>query len=259
MRTATIFVLLLTAAPAAAQNSQPPLISLAPPGPALGPKTVLPASIACTDAPVSAEPSSPLRIVAQHGGDAREFSYRNDVVVLNGGTPEGLVPGQRFFTRRFRAPRNGETVSAKDRGSVRTSGWLTVIAADEHSALARVDYACDGIASGDYLDAYVEPTLPAEPAAARQSDFTDMAHVLSGVDRRESFGAGDILSIDRGSSRGLTAGMRIAFYRDRQNATPLIELGTGIVLEVAAETAKVVIEKARMAVTSGDYVAIRQP
>jgi hypothetical protein len=169
------------------------------------------------------------------------------------------MPGQRFFTRRFHGPRSAEQVSATIIGSIRTSGWLTVIAADEHSALARVDYACDGVASGDYLEPYAEPVLPAEAAAATQTNFADMGHVLSGVDRRESFGAGDILSIDRGASRGIAIGMRIAFYRDRQNATPLIELGSGIVLEVSAETAKVVIDKARYAVNSGDYVAVRQP
>jgi len=257
MRTATFFVLLLTAAPAVAQT---PLISLAPPpGPVLGPKTVMPANVACTDVPVANVPPSPLHILAPHGDDARELSYRSDVVVLSGGTPAGLMPGQRFFTRRFRAPRSGETVSAKDRGSIRTSGWLTVIAADEHSALARIDYACDGVASGDYLDAYVEPVLPATPAAATQTDFSNMGHVLSGVDQRESFGAGDMLSIDRGASGGLAVGTRIAFYRDRQNGTPLVELGTGIVLEVAQETAKVVVEKARYGVTTGDYVAFRQP
>lgn len=255
MRTAIFFLLLLAASPATAQT---PLSALAPSaGPTLGPKTIVPANVACTDVPVMAAPSSPLHIVAPHGGDTREMSYRNDVVVLNGGTPGGLLPGQRYFTRRFTAPRNGEEISSRDRGTVRTSGWLTVIAADEHSALARIDYACDGVATGDFLEAYVEPVLPSTPPAATQTDFSNLGRVLSGVDRRESFGAGDILSVDRGTSHGLAVGTRIAFYRDRQNATPLVELGTGIVLEVTSDTAKVVVDKARFAVTSGDFVALR--
>ena len=249
------FLILLGVGPAAAQT----LIAPAPAGPALGPKTLVPAIVACTDVPVAAAPSSPLRIVAPHSGDPHELSYRNDVVVLSGGTPQGLLPGQRFYARRFRAPRNGEAVSAKDRGSVRTSGWLTVIAADEHSALARIDYACDGIATGDYLDAYVEPVLPANVVPDSQTDFSTLWRVLSGVDRREAFGAGDIVSVDRGSSHGLAGGMRVAFYRDRTNGTPLVELGTGIVVEVSADVAKVVVERARVAIVSGDYVALRQP
>jgi hypothetical protein len=258
MRTAAFFLTLLAAAPAAAQQ---PLTAIAPsPAQGLGPKTVVPASVACTDAPVSTEPSSPLRVLAPQAGDLHELSYRNDIVVLNGGTGQGYKPGQRFFTRRFRAPRNGERMSDKDRGSVRTTGWLTVIGADEYSTLARVDYACDGIASGDYLEPFVEPALPTNVAEDGRTDFSNLAQVLSGVDRRESFGAGDILSIDRGASQGMTAGARVVFYRDRrQDGTPLVELGSGIVLEVSANTSKVVLERARSAVTTGDYVALKQP
>lgn len=256
MRIAGFFLSLLLAAPVAAQ---PPLIAIAPqPRSVLGPKTLMPANVACTDVPVAAQPSAPLHVLAPHRDDHHEFSYRNEVVVLSGGTPKGLQPGQRFFTRRFRTPRNGESLSDKDRGSVRTTGWLTVIAADEHSALARIDYACDGVASGDYLDAYAEPVLPQDVAAEGQIDFSSLARVLSGVDRRESFGAGDLLSIDRGTSQGITIGDRIAFYRDRLNGAPLVELGSGIVVEVSADTAKVVVDRARFAIVTGDYAALNQ-
>ena len=53
--------------------------------------------------------------------------------------------------------------------------------------------------------------------------------------------------------------MRVAFYRDRQNGAPLVELGSGIVLEVSAEIGKVVVDRARLAIVTGDYVALRQP
>jgi len=256
--TVLALVSFLTTSLNAAQN--PPLIAVAPPTPSvLGPKTVSPAHLACTDLPVLTEPMSPLRILSPHAGDRHELSYRDDVVVLNGGTPQGFVAGQRYFTRRFETPRNGAVMSPKDRGSVRTTGWLTVMAADDHSALARIDHACDGIAAGDYLDPYLEPVLPTVVAAAGSSQFTDLGRVLSGVDQREAFGAGDILSVDRGASRGYTKGMRLAFYRDRRNGTPLVELASGIVLEVGGETSKVVLERARMAVTAGDYVAVQTP
>ena len=82
---------------------------------------------------------------------------------------------------------------------------------------------------------------------------------MQGTDRNEMFGAGDFISIDRGSAQGLTAGTRVAFYRDRRNGTPLVELGRGIVLEVSATTAKVILEGARFVVRSEDYWGIRQP
>ena len=258
MRTSGLFcsVLLVVAAPAAAQS----LISLAPPpAPIYGPKTVITANVACTDVPVAAHQPPPLHIVALHGADTRELSSRDAIVVLSGGTPQGLAPGQRFYARRLLGPRAGETVTEKIVGAVHTSGWLTIVAADENSALARIDYACDAVMTGDYLEPYTEPSLPAVAAAAGRTDFSNLGRVLQGTDRHEVFGAGDFVSIDRGAAQGLAAGTRVAFYRDRRNGTPLVELGTGIVLEVSATSAKVVLDNAGYDVRSDDYWGIRQP
>ena len=258
MRTPGLFVCVwLLAAPAAAQT---PLITLAPPPtPMFGPKTVLPSHVVCTDLPVTAHQTPPLHILAPYTGDLRELSSRDSIVVLNGGTPDGLMAGQRFYARRLLPPRDGAAVSPADPGAVHTAGWLTVVAADEHSALARVDYACDAIMAGDYLEPFVEATLPDEVADTRTSpDFTSLGRVLQGVNRHEAFGAGDFLSIDRGEAAGITGGTRVAFYRDRGNGSPLVEIGTGIVMEVTAETSKVIVDRARFEVVIGDYVAVRR-
>lgn len=248
---------LLVAAPLAAQ---PPLITLVPPpAPIFGPKTVLPAHVACMDLLVSAHQTPPLHIVAPHSGDSHELSSRDSIVVLNGGTPQGFAAGQRFYVRRLLPPRNGKPVSATDLGAVHTAGWLTVVAADEHSALARVDYACDAVRAGDYLEAFVEAALPADVEdPSVKPDFSNLGRVLQGVNRHEVFGAGDFLSIDRGAAYGITPGSRVAFYRDRNDGTPLVDIGTGIVMEVSADTAKVVVDRARYEVVMGDYVALRR-
>lgn len=256
MRISGFLFSLLLATPVAAQ----PLITLAPPpAPIYGPRTVIPAHLACMDVPVAAHQAPPLHIVAPYGTANSEFSYRDGVVVLNGGTPQGLQPGQRFYARRLLGPRAGEDVSGKMLGAVHTSGWLTVIAADENSALARVDYACDAVMAGDYLEPYVDPTLPEVAPAAARTDFNNMGRVLQGTDRGEIFGAGDFVSVDRGSSQGLTAGTRVAFYHDRGNGTPLVEVGTGIVLEVGSTNAKVVLDNAKYVVRTDDYWAVREP
>jgi hypothetical protein len=258
MRISGLFcsVLLAAANPVAAQS----LATLAPPAPIYGPKTVIPAHVACTDVPVATHQAPPLHVVAPHNDDHRELSVRDDLVVLNGGTPQGLVPGQRFYSRRLLGPRAGESVSEKVVGAVHTSGWLTVVAADERSALARVDYACDAVMNGDYLEPYREPELPKTVAGtAGRTDFANLGRVLQGTDRVEMFGAGDFVTIDRGPTQNVASGTRVAFYRDRQNGTPLVELGTGIVLEVNATSAKVVLDGARFVVRSDDYWGVRQP
>ena len=256
MRISGFVFSLLLASPAAAQS----LVTLAPPSPPIyGPRTVIPAHLACTDVPVAAHQRPPLHIVAPHGGDNHEFSVRDGVVVLSGGTPQGLEPGQRFYARRLLGLRAGETPSGDVVGAVHTAGWLTVIAADENSALARVDYACDAVMSGDYLEPYTDPALPKVAPSGERTDFSNMGRVLNGSDRNEIFGAGDFVSIDRGAAQGMTAGTRIAFYHDRGIGAPLVEVGTGIVLEVGPMSAKVVLDNARFVVRTDDFWGIRQP
>ena len=246
-----------TAAVAAAQTAPPPVAPQAG-SQAYGGKILVPAIVACTDLPTATVPMPPLRILAPHAADLHAGASRNDVVVLNAGTPQGLAIGQRYFTRRVNGPVNREAISATDRGAVRTTGWLTVVAADERFALARIDYACVTVESGDYLEPYAEPAVPTTPQADGPPNFSDMSRVLFGVDRHEAFGAGDLLSIDRGQSQGMTVGTRVAFYRDRMIGTPLYELGAGVVIEVSAETSKVAVERAAPEIKAGDYVAVRR-
>jgi hypothetical protein len=222
-----------------------------------GPKTVTPAMIACTDLPTTGHAPATLRILAPHAADLHENASRGDLVVLNGGTPQGLMVGQRYFARRVLSPIAREPMSLENRGSILTSGWLTVVAADERSALARVEYACTSVQSGDYLEPYTEPVLPAAAKDDGRTNFGDLRRVLTGRDRREQFGAGDFLSIDRGASHGVVNGARVAFYRDRRNGTPLIELGVGTVVEVAAEASKVILDRASSTVRFGDYYGFR--
>jgi len=249
-----------TAVDAAAQT---PLIQLIPAGAGagpgtLGPRTVIPPTIACTDRPTTTIPDPPLRVLASHSGDKNLISRAGDVVVLTGGTGQGFAVGQRYYTRRVTLPVNRERISAIDRGAVRTSGWLTVIAADERSTLARIDYACTAVEAGDYLEPFVETPVPTALAADGLTDFGNLGRVLSGVDRREQFGAGELLSIDRGSLQGIVLGTRVGFYRDREIGTPLVEIGGGIVIEVAADSAKVVVEWSHQDVRKGDYYGVRR-
>jgi hypothetical protein len=222
-----------------------------------GPRTITPNIVSCTDLPTHTVPTSPLRVVAAHTGDERTLYATSEIVVLNGGTPQGLMVGQKYFIRHLQLGLSGEAPSPTTPAPIRTAGYLTVVAADERFALARIEFACDAIEAGDYLDPFMDPVLPTAVAADGASNFVDMGRVLFGPDRRQQFGAGDLTNIDRGTAKGIGAGTRVAFYRDRQNGTPLVELGEGVVLDVAAESAKVVIVRAHEAIMSADYVVIR--
>jgi len=259
MRTGAFFLIGILGCATAASAQAPALsvTALTPTDMALGPRTLNAALVACTDLPTVAPSASPLRILAAQTGDKHQTYAPGDVVVLNGGTPEGFLVGQRYFVRRLQFGLTGEPPSAVVQGAVRTAGWLSVIGVDERFALARVDYACDTVQAGDYLEPFVEPVLPTTVVADGPTNFADMGHVLFGADRRQTFGSGDIANVDRGKTHGIGVGTRVAFYRDRLNGTPLVEMGAGVVVEVAAETSKVVLVRAREVIIRGDYVAVR--
>jgi len=243
--TALLAALLLSSTSSFAQVTT--LSAIAPPrtNPGLGPYTVTPAIVACTDLPAAA-PSAAFRILSAQAPDAHQIYAPGELVVLNGGTPQGLAVGQQYFARR-------QAYGL----AVRTAGWLTVVAADARFALARIDYACDTVVAGDYLDAFAEPVLPLSVASGGEANFSDLGHVLFGSDRRQMFGAGDLANIDRGKTQGIAPGTRVGFYRNRSNGTPLVEMGAGVVVEVAERTSKVVLLNSRDAVQTGDYVVVR--
>jgi hypothetical protein len=251
------------------QISSIQVIEAQPTDPRFGPRTLTPALVACADLPTMTTPAPGLRVIAAQAGDNRVVFAPGEVVVINAGTPQGVNVGNRYFTRRVLPGVDSGEPTVFNPGAIRTTGWITVIGADQGFALARVDYACDNIEAGDYLEPYVEPTLPASVAPDGEPQFVnwnpqtyrwesvDIGRVLFGVDRRQSFGAGDLLNIDRGTARGVGPGTRVGFYRDRLNGTPLVEMGAGVVVEAAADTAKVVVTRASEAVMRGDYVVIR--
>jgi hypothetical protein len=259
--------LLMMAGSAAAQTPTLTVLQPTVTNAELGPRSLTPTWLACTDWTTSAMPTSSLRLLASQSGSNNQVFRTGETVVINVGTPV-VTPGQRFFVRRYqdgvggdtqvRYGMAGQTANATERGAIRTAGWLTVVAADQRFALARVDHACDSVMAGDYLDPFIEPTLPATVDPAGQTDFSHLGKVLFGTDRRLTFGDGDVLSIDRGTAQGITPGMRLSFYRDRMNGTPLVELGSGVVLEVLADTAKVVVVRVSDWVQMGDYYGVRK-
>jgi hypothetical protein len=217
------------------------------------------AQLACTDQPLSAPVAAPLRIMSGHSPDSREAFAAGQVVLLNGNTATGVLPGQRYFVRRVQPARQELLFDSGGPAAIRTAGWLTVIGSDDRFALARIDFACDAVLTGDYLETYVEPVVATPAAPGGPPRFENPATVLFGADRREIVAAGDLFSIDRGAAQGLAAATRIAVYRDPRNGGPLVPIGEGHIVDVSAESARAILTRVHDAVRSGDLVMLREP
>ena len=238
---------LLVAAPASAQTD--PRM--------LGPRTPPPNPVLSTHIPAPARPGPTLCGAGGHTADGRVAVATGESLVIHAGTSHGLAVGQRLVTRRIQAaatfPKPGEGF-----GSVRTTGIVTLTAVGEDTSLAKVDFSCDPIEPGDFAEAYVQPELPTAAQPLGEPRFDDRATVLFGANRRETFGDGDVMSVDRGSAHGLAVGDRISLYRDRQNGLPLFHLGEALVVDLAEQTAKVVILTVSDVVQTGDVAVVRR-
>lgn len=201
-------------------------------------------------------PVPSLAIAGVQKADNRNGMSPGDVAVLAAGTPQGIAVGQRFLARR---PHGRARTFLDETGwaGVHPTGILTVTAVDDRFALARVDQACDTVDVGDHLEPLAVPELPVAAPAGGRADFADRAQVIFGKDRRLVFGDGDLFSIDRGSSNGVTPGRRIAIYRDRQNGLPLVELGEAVIVDTQADTSRAVLVRVSDMVQSGDIAVLK--
>jgi hypothetical protein len=224
-----------------------------------GPRTLTPAHVACTDLPAATRPAPTRFIKGGHNTDGHQSLVKGEVAVLTRSADDGLQVGQRFFVRRVQGgpsrefPREGEGW-----GMVHTAGWVTVTGMDEYNALASVDYTCDSIETGDYLEPYVEVVLPTSADPAGAPIYDDRASILFGTDTRTTFGDGDTLSIDRGTVHGVKLGARFMIFRNIQYGLPLVWVGDAVVMEQGELTSKVVLVLVKDVVQRGDVVVPRR-
>ena len=207
--------------------------------------------------PLTVDGEHPLRIIGAQDTNPRSLFDNHDLLVVTGGTAAGVQLGQRFFVRRA-VPLAPSTLG---RGP-KTLGWVRIVAVNASTAIATVEQVCNGILVSDYLDPFVAPAAPA--AAGRgdtpgEPDFTALARVVGGTEDRSTLGPGDFATIDWGAERGLAAGTRFAIYRDTgMGGLPMASVGEGVVVSTGHDVALTRITRARDAVLSGDYVAIRR-
>jgi len=204
------------------------------------------------------EPAVSLRIRGGQESMRRHSHAPGDLVTLNAGTRDGITVGQEFYTRRVLA--SGEVrVSPTNPGTIRTTGWIRVWAVDEEMSLATITHACDTVEVGDYLEPFALPTVPALSQLTGPPERGNYGLVLSGQDRRTQFGSGDYLTINRGSSQGVTAGARFVVYHDKK--TPgnfLFQIAEAVAVDVKPDTSTLHVVSALDAIAAGDYVGMRK-
>jgi len=213
-------------------------------------------SLACAPTLTYEAPTVALRIAGAQVSVPHSIHAPGDLVTINAGTRSGIAVGQEYYTRRP-LPAEPGRISDSNPATIRTTGWVRVWAVDEDMSLATITQACDTVDVNDYLEPFVLPTVPTPNDAGKPE--RDYANVLSGQDRRLSFGQNDYLIIDRGSNQGVTVGARFVLYHDqRAPGNFLYEIGEGVVVNVKADTSTLHVMRALDAITAGDYAGMRK-
>jgi hypothetical protein len=241
--------LLAATVPAAAQQ-----------GPAPRPSTLTHdvLALACAPTMVYEAPPTPLRIMGGQDSFVRRIYRPGDLVTINAGTDNGIEVGQEYYVRRVQAGRG--VMTRENPGVISTVGWIRIYAVEDRTmALATITHACDTIETGDYLEPFALPDVPAASVTKGKTQHGNYGRIVLGTDRRSSFGLGDFLIIDRGSDHGVMPGTRFVVYRDKhQTANFLYELGEVVAVDVRSETSTVRVTMSRDALSAGDYVAMRK-
>jgi hypothetical protein len=229
------------------------------PAAAADPLTPLQVAAACAPLPPDSVPGDALAIVGVQDTVPRMVSAAGDLVIIGGGTARGLQPDQRFYIRR--PPQLALRNATGPRGA-NTAGWLRIVAVNETTAIGLVEFACDGVLTGDRLQPYADPILP--PGADRtdatgEPDFSAAGRVLFGDNERRTAAAGDFLVTDLGAATGAAPGSRFAIYRDvGLEGVPLAGLGEAIVVSVDPAYSVIRVTRARDAITTGDLLVPRR-
>ena len=249
-----------TAALAALAAFVLPAAAAAQTGPAWKPthisNDVLP--LVCAPSITYEVPAVPLHVSGGQSLDARMAWAPGDLITINAGRNNGIQVGQEFFVRRLQKERD-QMVSRETPGTIRTAGWIRVYAVDDEMSLATIQYACDAVEIGDYLEPFALPTAVPRAAKMGKPEKGNYARVLSGNDRRQTFGAGEFIVIDRGRDYGIAPGTQFVVYHDKKEpGNFLFEVADAVAVDVRESSATLHVTFSRTGVSVNDYVSMRK-
>jgi hypothetical protein len=223
-----------------------------PPAPVVSPVPVHDVESVCGPAKPEATPESLGTIRSSRFEAARDLYTKDDELVIDGGTLNGLEVGQNLVVRRhFRV---SDARGAAGRGE-HTAGLIQIVTAGERISSAVVVYVCDELMKGDFLASFKpEPKRTPEPVGIPA--YADAARILF-ADAGQSLGApGRLMVIDRGRDHGIRVGQRVTLFRRRaRSGTNPSVVGDAVVVALRGDSATIRVQGAIDVISSGDWAA----
>jgi Carboxypeptidase regulatory-like domain len=234
----------------------PPRAPLPPPPP---PAVVIPVAehdrdSICGPAKASRDAEAFGTIRSRRYGEDKGLYTKNDQVIVDGGSVNGITAGQNLVARRL------YRVGVESNAAIgeHTAGLLQIVAAGERASIAVVIYTCDEVMRGDQLASF-QPEPVRTPDAAGKPAFDNAARVLF-ADAGQLVGAPRrLMVIDRGRDGGVRAGQRVTLFRRNHfgGGGPQV-IGDAVVVAVRGDSATIRVERATDAILFGDLAAVNR-
>ena len=197
-----------------------------------------------------------LRIAGSQDTVPRTLFGNLELVVISGGTRNGIQLGQQYTIRRayvFGRPSEGQLQT------IHTTGWLRVVGRKRHDRDRANRARLRRRRSPAITWSRSRPHRRRRPATASGATpiSLTLGRVIFGDQERAIAGPGDFMMLERGRAP-LAAGTRVAVYRDLHTpGIPLTAVGEGVIVSVG-DTQLLRVTAGRDAIAGGDYVAPRR-
>ncbi len=180
----------------------------------------------------------PFRIVSAEQIEYQSTFTEGDIVYIDGGTAEGVAPGDKFFILSDRGPLN-HPVSKTSMGNIyKQLGQLTVLCAQEHSSICEITSSCDSIPIG----ALLRPFRPIPVPLAVRTPKTQRCDPPSGnvtgyvVYQQEGIldaGTEHLILLDLGEADGVYPGQFVTIFKENTvPGMPRVVMGEAGILRV---------------------------
>lgn len=194
----------------------------------------------------------------------REFAIKvmastGDIVYVNRGRNDGIQAGDEFYMRD-RVRRVGG-----HGWLINTTGWLTIIAAQEETATAEVTFSCRDTLKDAYLIPfepvpvplvpYMDPVNRLTPETGR--DRGTIIATLADVLELGAVGTGQLVSIDVGQGEGIIPGSIFTVFRYNHPNAPRRVLGELAALTVHPRTSTAKITLSYDFMELGDLIEMK--
>jgi hypothetical protein len=250
-----------TGATAEAPQEQPaaPARPLPPPPPAPLLPVADASDVYCSGMIEPQHEISPLSLIGRE--TEREHVAQGDVVYLNHGRDQGIVPGAAYQLQRVAGP-VAHPATMGGLGTMLTRlGKVRILAVQESTSTAVIEQSCAPIQQGDEAVPWREIPIP-RMASMPKFDRWDATpsggpdgYVVAMKDGLPAVGSGHVMFTDLGTAKGLQPGSVLRVFRDQQGL-PRMNLGQAVVLETAQDTSTVKVTLAVKEMAVGDRVEL---